>query len=226
MLRFALPAAAAFLAAPLASAAFVIEIDTDGVDDGVLTYNPNFSFGGDTTTASQSGAPSQTPGVVAVGSGDSIFGGDGSVSDDYVYTYTPAVDGDNNQQQGFFNTSLAATSGLTAGSSGGYDVYAIWNSSTNINAAGSTFTLADATGAQVFSTTIDQNGLADWVLVGSGVLDANTTYTLTQSSEVNSFVSQRAHSVLFEATSIVPEPASAALLATGLGLLAARRRRG
>jgi hypothetical protein len=40
-------------AAP-AGAAFLLEIDTDGADDNVLTYNPAFSFGEDTTTAAAS----------------------------------------------------------------------------------------------------------------------------------------------------------------------------
>ena len=57
-----------------AQAGYIIEIDTDGADDGVLTYNADFSFGGDTTTASQSA----TATVFGATGGDSIFGGDGS----------------------------------------------------------------------------------------------------------------------------------------------------
>ena len=73
-------------------AAFLIQIDTDGLDDGVLTYNSHFTFGGDTTTASQS-APSTAYGLSAA---DSIFGGDGVAEPDtYVYRYNPTSDADN-----------------------------------------------------------------------------------------------------------------------------------
>ena len=78
---------AAGLVSVPASAAFVIQIDTDGTTAGnSVTFNDNFSFGGNTTTASVGGAPSQTPGVVAIGTGNSIFGGDGSPADTYTYT--------------------------------------------------------------------------------------------------------------------------------------------
>ena len=75
-----------------AQAAFLLEIDTDGSDDGVLTYNPNFSFGGDTTAATQSNAST----AYGMNGGDSIFGCNGSAYlDTYVYTYTPNMDSDN-----------------------------------------------------------------------------------------------------------------------------------
>ena len=90
---------------PTANASFIIEIDTDGLDDGVLTYNTNFSFGGDTTTASQSAATS----ALGMTGGDSIFGGDGvNLPDTYVYTYDLDVDGDN----------LALTAGAALNGSG------------------------------------------------------------------------------------------------------------
>ena len=226
MHRFLPVLAIAGLTATSASAAFVIEIDTDGTTAGnSVAFNPNFAFGGNTSTASVGGAPSRTPGVVAIGTGNSIFGGNGSPADVYTYAYTPAADGDNNQEQGFFNTRGDRTSGLSAGSSGGYDVYAIWPTSTNQSGQPSTWTLSDASGA-LFSTTINQNGLTDWVKLGSATLDAGTAYTLTQAASDSTFVSQRAHSVLFEATSIapIPEPATAALALGGLALLAGRRR--
>ena len=53
----ALLAGAGMAISPLQSA-YVIEIDTDGADDGTVTYNPDFSFGGDTTLAYQSAASS------------------------------------------------------------------------------------------------------------------------------------------------------------------------
>lgn len=231
MIRTFLTAVTAATLSTAASAAFVIEIDTDGLDDGVLTFSPNFSFGGDTTSASQSSAPSQTPGVVGIGTGDSIFGGNGTVTDDYVYSYTPGVDGDNAPfaAGSFLNTPPRAdtTSGLLAGSTGDYDIYGIWPFTTN-SLGPVTFTLSSAS-ETLFTTVVNQNTAGgnvatDWVLIGSAALDADTTYTLTQSAP-QSFVSQRAHSVMFEATSIIPEPASAVLALGGLGLLAGRRRR-
>ena len=105
-------------------------------------------------------------------------------------------------------------------------MYAIWPTSTNQSGQPSTWTLRDAADTVLFSNPINQNGLTDWVNVGSASLDANTTYTLTQEATNSNFVSQRSHSVLFEATSIapIPEPATAALALGGLALLAGRRR--
>ena len=47
--------------------------------------NANFSFGGDTTSASTSVA-SQAAGLIGA---NSIFGGNGSANDVYVFSYTP-----------------------------------------------------------------------------------------------------------------------------------------
>lgn len=221
LLCFALGACLALGTA--ANAAFLIEIDTDGLDDGILTYSPNFSFGGDTTTASQSAA---SPAVGMTG-GDSIFGGDGNLlPDTYVYTYTPSVDGDNLSLSGgtALNASGDFASGLTAGGAGTYNLYATWPLSTNISGGPTQFQLSDSSGV-VLTTTLDQNGKgSEWINLGSFALDPSEVYTLTQSPTVgNTFVSMRAAGVLFDK---VPEPSTIALLGlAGLGVAVVRRRK-
>lgn len=206
----------------VASAAFLFEIDTDGADDDVITFNANFSFGGDTSTA----AASSTAAVLGATGGDSIFGGDGSnFPDTYVYTHAPDAEAD--------NLALAAgvdlgegnlSTGITGGGAGAYRVYAGWNFTNNVGGGLTTYSVATA--GDAFVVDIDQNGGGlgrgdEWVLLG--VIDYTSgDITVTQNSQINSFVSMRAYGLLFEA--VVPAPGSAAALGLG-GLLAARRRR-
>jgi len=207
---------ALLVVAACAHGGFLLEIDTDGLDDGVLTYNPGFSFGGDTTTASQS----VTSPAYGTTGGDSIFGGDGSAfPDTYKYTYSPDTMSDNlviPAGQDLGGGVLA--SGAVGGGPGVYSVYATWPSTANVSGGLTTFdvtTLGDS-----FSVQLDQNNQGgDWVKLGeinytSGAID------VTQSSTVNSFVSMRAYGVLFEA---VPEPATVSLVILG-GLMFIRRR--
>lgn len=221
------------LAMAPAHAAFLIEIDTDGLDDGVLTFNSNFAFGGDTNAASQS-SPST---AVGLSGSDSIFGGDGSNVDTYTATYTPAVDGDNANLGGVaLNDEGNVGSPVVAGSSGVYDVYATWPVTRNTSGGPINFRLNDGS-SDLFSVSLDQNtvqGFVDpddgltyaggeWIYLGSAALDASTTYTLIQESTAATFVSMRASGYLFDAA--VPEPATATLAAlAGLGLVALRRR--
>ncbi|MEM6750556.1 MAG: hypothetical protein AAF612_08810 [Planctomycetota bacterium] len=230
--RYFAAAALALTLAPAAHGTFILQIDTDGLDDGVLTLNPNFAFGGDTTAASQSSA---SPAVGTTG-GDSIFGGNGvNEPDTYLYTYTPAVDGANSiipfGQP--LNDDGDVSNGLVAGGSAEYAIYATWPITSSVSGGDTSYVLNDGVN-DVLSVLIDQNAAGgfqdpggaglfaggEWVLLGTAFLDESTTYTLTQQpTGGNTFVSMRASAILFEP---VPEPASAAILAV---LTAPRRRR-
>jgi hypothetical protein len=203
-----------------AQGALLLEIDIDGADDGVVTYNPNFSFGGDTTAASQS-APSS---AYETNGADSIYGGNGvDLPDTYVYTYTPGTDADNLSIP--VGTDLGAgnvASGLVGGGLGTYRVYATWPYTSNISGGLTTFTISTA-GATDVTVDIDQNFQGnEWILLGDIVFsDMGSSIVVTQEAGANTFVSMRAYGVLFEA---IPEPATLALLGLG-GLLLSRRRR-
>lgn len=206
--------------------AFLIEIDTDGADDGSLTFNPNFSFGGDTTTASQSILST----AVGLTGGDSIFGGNGvNEPDTYQYSYTPGVDVDNLVLAA--GTDLGAgnvATGITGGQTGVYNVYATWPFTDNVSGGLVTFTLTGG-GGTLFTTQIDQNGQGNaWILLGSASLQSGVGYTLSQTAGSNTFVSMRAAGVLFEAVSVIPEPSSLALVivgGAGISLFCRRCRR-
>lgn len=219
-----LAAGCAALAATSAQAAFLIEIDTDGADDGVLTYNSHFTFGGDTMTASQSSASS----AFGLTGGDSIFGGDGvNDPDTYVYRYDPTTDADNLNTAGQalgvrLDGTPVAGSGNVGGAAGPYRVYAAWPFTTNVNAAGVTYTAVS--GANSFSVLVDQNDPAiqgGWVYLGDIDYDGSSGIILTQEAEVNSFVSMRSAAVMFEP---VPEPTAVLLTSLAAAAALARRR--
>lgn len=201
-----------------AQGGFILEIDTDGLDDGVLTYNPNFAFGGDTTTASQS-APSSAYGMTG---GDSIFGGNGSASPDtYVYTYTPGSDVDNlviPAGTDLGNGVLAT--GAPGGAPGAYNVYATWPFTTNVSGGLTSYMIETAGDSLVVD--IDQNNTGNiWIPIGTIDYTAGAI-VVTQQSETNSYVSMRSAGVLFEyspTSSAIPEPSTFILLSLG-GLLA------
>jgi hypothetical protein len=232
---------AAFALAAPASAGYILEIDTDGLDDGVLTFHPNFSFGGNTTSASQS-APAVAVGLTG---GDSIFGGNAPSGttvndpDTYVYTYSPGLDGDNDNGLIDTGTALNATgdfgSGLPSTVSDTYAIYAAWPLTSNVSNPPTNYVLNDGT-SDVFSISIDPNtNDGTWVKLGEVALDAAKNYTLTQtntpvetidpfggdSTFTNGFVSQRAAAVFFDR---IPEPTSALLALVGVAGLAFRRR--
>jgi hypothetical protein len=216
-------AIAAALGFSSAQAAYLIEVDTDGADDGVLTYNSHFAFGGDTTTASQS-ATSTAYGLTG---GDSIFGGDGVAElDTYVFTYDPSVDADNLAIPA--GTDLGGgilASGLTGGAPDRYSVFATWPITSNVSGGDTAFTVT--TSGDSFTLDFDQNGGGagtgnEWIKLGE--IDwTSGPITLTQEAGANTFVSMRSSAVMFE---VVPEPSTFALGALGLiGLAMWRFRR-
>lgn len=217
-------------------AAFIVEAHVSGLANG------NFSFGGDTTTATASLA-SNAVGLTAT---NSLFGGDGvAFGDTYVFSYTPGADVDNFAPAGGsilgsttgFGTEIA--SGLVGGGSGLYNVYFTTPQSTNVNPAGSSFTITNAGAPVVVNPVVQNNGGTGpdldpgpafvggandaWFLLGTVQLSAGTTYTVAQAANVNTFVSQRSHAIMWEA---IPEPASMILAAlAGLGVICSARRR-
>lgn len=226
----------AMLVAAPTQAAFIVEAHVSGLANG------NFSFGGDTTTATASLAS----GAVGLTATNSIFGGDGLLlGDTYVFSYTPGTDADNFAPAGGsilgsttgFGTEIA--SGFVGGPSGPYNVYFTTPQSTNVNAGGSNFTIT-SDGAPLVLNPVGQNngdtgadldpgaafvgGANDaWFLLGTVNLTAGTTYTVSQAANANTFVSQRNHGVMWEA--LVPEPSTMLLGCFGAVSLLARRRR-
>lgn len=206
-----------------AHAAVVIQVDIDGLDDGVLTYSPNFSFGGDTTSASQSAAST----AVGLTGGDSIFGGNGVVSPDtYVYSYTPGTDGNNYTPAAgtALNNDGDVSTGVLAGGTAVYNVYATWPFSSNVSGGLTSYTLTDGA-SNLFSVSVDQvNTGNEWVFLGAATLDQSKTYQLIQQAGANTFVSMRAAGVLFDAKA-VPEPSGFLVAVLGGTILMVRRRR-
>ena len=206
-----------------AHAAVVIQVDIDGLDDGVLTYSPNFSFGGDTTSASQSAAST----AVGLTGGDSIFGGNGVVSPDtYVYSYTPGTDGNNYTPAAgtALNNDGDVSTGVLAGGTAVYNVYATWPLSSNVSGGLTSYTLTDGA-SNLFSVSVDQvNTGNEWVFLGAATLDQSKTYQLIQQAGANTFVSMRAAGVLFDAKA-VPEPSGFLVAVLGGTILMVRRRR-
>lgn len=229
------------LTASMAQAAFIVEAHSTGKANAT-----NFSFGGDTTSASTSTAFSAAVGTQATGS---IFGGNGSVVDTYVYRYTPGVNLDNTvfapgtilgSTNGFPGQGNVAT-GFVGGLPGPYNVYFTVPSSTNVSTAGSDF-LITQDGAPIDLQNINLNdggtgpdtnpgtgfvGGANnaWYKLGTVMLTPGTTYTVTQSSNNATFVSQRGGAVMFEYA--IPEPSAVVLAGLGLAslLVGARLRR-
>jgi hypothetical protein len=222
-------------------AAFVVETRTGG------KAVANLSFGGDTTTPSTSTASSAAVGTTA-GIG-SIFGGNGTQADAYVFTYRPGVDVDNTtfaagavlgSTTNFPGQGNLAT-GLTGGGSGLYNVYFTTPDSANVANPSSDFLISGA-GAPVSLNDVNLNnggtgadtdpGMAfvggannAWFKLGTVFLNGGGTYSVTQTSNGTAFVSQRASAVMWEFAG-VPEPSSMALSCMGLGAMMNRRRRG
>ena len=231
---------AAWLFAPLANAAYIVGAHSS--EKG----NANFSFGGDTTTASASAASA----AVGLTGTNSVYGGNGVANPDaYVFSYTPGTDADNTtftpgavlgSTTGFPGQGNLAT-GLPGGASGRYNVYFTAPSSTNVSGGGSDFTITQDPAALIVSDVdINDGGTgADtdpgaafvggannaWFKLGTVSLTSGNTYSVTMEANSNTFVSQRAHAVMWEFAGPIPEPATGLLAALGLGALGLIRRR-
>lgn len=218
----------ALLVAHTTHAAYIIEVDTDGLDDGILTYNPDFSFGGDTTVAYQS-IPSLAYGMTG---GDSIFGGNGvNLPDTYVFTYNPSTDADNLAipiwtELGEAGYSSTAT-GLAGGVPGIYSVYATWPHTTSVSGGATRF--SGSTSGDTFVTDFDQNGGGIgighyWYKVGEINWTSGDITVTMQPTGINTYTSMRAAGMLFEYEQI-PEPSVLTMLGFGSFMVLFVRRR-
>jgi hypothetical protein len=144
----------------------------------------------------------------------------------------------------YANVPQLAT-GLTGGVSGLYNVYFTSLSSTNVSTTGSFFDITnDAATVSLNPVNLNDGGTGPdevagtpytggannrWLKIASLVhLTAGTTYTVTETANTASFVSQRAAGVMWELVEadVVPEPSTLVLAALScMGLISGLRRR-
>jgi hypothetical protein len=141
-------------------------------------------------------------------------------------------------------TAPQLATGLAGGATGIYNVYFTTPTSTNVNAAGSLFDITSdlptislnpvvlndgATGPDSDLVAPGWQGGANnrWLKIATVPLTAGNTYTVTLTANQATFVSQRAHGVMWEFVGpIIPEPSTLvlSLMTACLGLPSCRRR--
>lgn len=193
------------LAAPALAGGFLIEVDTDGADDGPFTPSPNFSFGTVQLTVGDPGADPPTVDTfgpmtastsivgTAVGltGGDSLFGGNavsGTTTpnpDTYIYTYDPDVDADNFGPAAgtLLNNDGDVLTALPGGGAGLYAAYATWPTTANVSNSPTNYVLNDGT-SDIAMVSVDQNAEDgnEWFKLFEFTLDPSKTYTVTQTN--------------------------------------------
>jgi len=224
---------AATLIAQCVQAAFIVEPIAGGKAYANYAYT-----GAGGTAASVTALGGLAPGLSGINS--SIFGGNGT-TDQYTFSYTPGTDADNTTftagqwlGDNFGTTNYA--SGVIAGASGDYNVYATWVVSANIGSPTTVPNLdfyVSSDGPLLHPATVNQNtgntgtpgGNAGWFYLGTVSLTAGNTYTVVWDSIVDNFVSMRSAGVMWEPV-LVPEPSTLVLsIAGGLALLGLSFRR-
>ena len=241
MKKFSMCAAlvCAGLMSATAQGAYIFHVDIDGSNAGTaVTLNPLFSYGGDTTAYHAASVKSN---AVGMNNHNSIYAGNGATqADTYVYSYTPATAGNNWNpaagtalDSGVHVDDGQVATGAAAGTNGLYNIYATWPQTASVSGGITHYTLTDSLNNVVFDVDIIQNtaqaenltfgGGGEWVFLATSGLIGTETYTLTQKSSANTFVSMRAAGLLFD--QVIPEPTSLALAGlAGLGMLVVRRR--
>ncbi len=174
------------------NAAFIVEVHSSGLG------NANFSGNYYDTSI-----PSTAVGLQGV---HSVFGGT-SAPHQYVFSYTPGVDLDNYSPSAgtdLGNGDLA--SGLDGHGIWPYNVYITWPASANVNAAGCNIaTTNDANDIVLDPVNMNTGGTGNpggnngWLQIAENIhLTPGLTYTVTQTANSTSYVSQRSHGVMWE----------------------------
>jgi hypothetical protein len=140
----------------------------------------------------------------------------------------------------YVTAPLLAT-GQVGGATGIYNVYFTTVTSTNVDASGSRFDITSDlptvslnpvnlndgnTGPDEVAGTPYTGGANNrWLLIATVPLTAGTTYTVTQTANAATFVSQRSAGVMWEYVGPVPEPATFMLASIGILSIGCLRRR-